>query len=356
MAIVDPDSLAANVNAFAERFERNGRCDSCYTQGKDYKVGQGGDEADCVIADAFAKNISGIDWCRIVPLLESRWGGRTRDYRERGFAVNGGGEDYCRRFKSGSATMSFAYQDWCCAEVLSGLGKSELAARFRERSGNWTNVWDDSAIDAPSGMHGFAHARLADGSFTKTDPRKGFNTDFYEANCWEYSMFVPHDMAALVVRCGGKDAFRDRLSYALENGLVDFGNEPGFLVPWLFAYVGRGDLAAKGAREVAKLFAGDDLPGDNDSGAMSALYVFLKLGFFPVAGQDIYIMHGSAYPRIEIELAGGKTFVIRTTGSGDAIKSVTLNGHPHDPLFLRHSEIASGGELVFVKGSKGAAY
>ena len=85
---------------------------------------------------------------------------------------------------------------------------------------------------------------------------------------------------------------------------------------------------------------------------MSALYVFLKLGFFPVAGQDIYIMHGSAYPRIDISLPGGKTFVIRTTGSGDAVKSVMLNGKPHDPLFLRHSEIASGGELVFVKCDK----
>ena len=50
-----------------------------------------------------------------------------------------------------------------------------------------------------------------------------------------------------------------------------------------------------------------------------------------------------------VSLPGGKAFVIRTTGSGDAIKSVMLNGHPHDPLFLRHSEIASGGELVFVK-------
>ena len=349
MAIVDPSALADNVNSFADRFERNGRCDSCYTQGKDYKVGQGGDEADCVIADAWAKKIPGIDWKRIVPLLESRWNGRTREYREKGYAVGGAHEGYCGRFKSGSATMSFAYQDWCCAEVLEGLGRKGMAAKFRARSGNWTNVWDDSAIDSPSGMRGFARARHTDGSFSKTDPRKGFNTDFYEASCWEYSFFVPHDMAGLIARCGGREAFCRRAEYALENGIVDFGNEPGFLVPWLFAYVGRGDLAAKGAHEVAKLFAGDDLPGDNDSGAMSALYVFLKLGFFPVAGQDTYIMHGCAYPRIEIKLSRGKTFVIRAVGGGSAVKAVMLNGHPHDPLFLRHSEIASGGELVFVK-------
>ena len=347
MALVDPDSLSANVNAFADRFARNGLCDSCYTQGKDYKVGQGGDEADCVIADAWAKKIPGIDWNRVIPLLESRWNGRTLEYREKGYAVDGDREGYCWRFKSGSATMSFAYQDWCCAEVLGGLGKSELAARFRERSGNWTNVWDSSAVDMQSGIHGFARARRKDGSFFATKPREGFNTDFYEASCWEYSLFAPHDMAEIVVRCGGNDAFRDRILYALENGIVDFGNEPGFLVPWLFAYVGRGDLVTKWAREVEGLFKGDELPGDNDSGAMSALYIFLKLGFFPVAGQDVYIMHGSAYARITIALAEGKTFVIRTVGTGDTVKSVMLNGHPHDPLFLRHSEIASGGELVF---------
>ena len=81
--------------------------------------------------------------------------------------------------------------------------------------------------------------------------------------------------------------------------------------------------------------------------AMCALFVFLKLGFFPMAGQDVYVMHGCAYPKVEIALPGGKTFVVRTNGTGDMVKSVTLNGMPHDPLFLRHSEITAGGELVF---------
>ena len=352
MAIIAPDSLAANVNAFADRFARNGRCDSCYTQGRDYKVGQGGDEADCVIADAWAKKVSGVEWARVVPLLESRWNGRTRAYRERGFAVDGGRDGYCHRFKSGSATMCFAYQDWCCAEVLEGLGRKELAAKFRVRSGNWTNVWDASARDDKSGIRGFVRARRKDGSFSTTAPRKGFNTDFYEANCWEYSLFVPHDIPGLVAKCGGKEAFCRRVAYALENRIVDFGNEPSFHVPWLFAYVGRGDLVAKRSHEVAKLFKGDELPGDNDSGAMSSLYVFLKIGFFPIAGQDIYVMHGPAYPKVVLSLPGGKTFTIRAENlcDGGVVKSVKLNGKPHNPFFLRHSEIMGGGELVFRMG------
>ena len=352
MSIVDPPSFAANVNAFADRYERNGRCDTGYTSGKDYKVGQGGDEADCVIADAWAKKIPGIDWKRVVPLLKSRWNGRTRGYRELGFAPSGAREDYCGRFKSGSATINFAYQDWCCAEVLEGMGEKALAGLFRARSGNWTNVWDSAAVDAESGVTGFARARKADGSFHGTLPREGFNTDFYEANCWEYSLFAPHAIDKLVALCGGKEKFAGRISYALEHGLVDFGNEPGFHIPWLYAYAGRADLCAKWTREVASMFKGDDLPGDNDSGAMSSLYVFLKLGFFPVAGQDLFIMHGSGYPRIEIRLPGGKVFsiVAKNRTQNGFVKSVTLNGKKHDPFFLRYGEIMAGGELVFEYG------
>ena len=83
---------------------------------------------------------------------------------------------------------------------------------------------------------------------------------------------------------------------------------------------------------------------------MCALYVFIQFGFFPVAGQDLYLMHGSTYPKIVIRpRGGGKTFTIRSVNyaQGRRVKSVTLNGKPHDPLFLHHAEIVAGGELVF---------
>ena len=348
-SIIDPATLAANVNSFADRFEATGECTSCRTSGKEFKIGAGGDEADCIVADAWAKKIPGIDWKRVAKLLRGRWNGRTEGYRTKGYVPVGERGGYCPRFKSGSATMNFAYEDWCCAEVLEGLGEKELAEKFRARSGNWKNVWDDAALDAKSGVRGFVRGRNADGSFSKTDPRGGFNKDFYEANCWEYSLFVPHDVSEMIKRCGGKDGFERRLTYALDNGLVDFSNEPSFHVPWLYAYVGRGDLAAKWTAKMAALFKGENLPGDNDSGAMCSLWVFIRLGFFPVAGQDVYIMHGSTYPKITIRPPGGKAFMIRAVGyaPGSRVKTVTLNGKPHDPLFLRHAEIAAGGELVF---------
>ena len=86
---------------------------------------------------------------------------------------------------------------------------------------------------------------------------------------------------------------------------------------------------------------------------MSSLYVFVKLGFFPMAGRDVFVMHGSAYPRISIELPEGKRFTIiaRNLSEGAVVRSVTLNGERHDPFFLRYSEIMAGGELVFEYGA-----
>ena len=349
MSIVDPSSFASNINSFADRFEKNGRCDSAYISGKDYKVGQGGDEADYLIAEAWAKRIDGIDWKRITPLVKSRWNGRTRGYREMGFVPKGEREDYCGRLKPGSATMSFAYQDWCCAEVLGGMGEKELSEKFRARSSNWTNIWDSAAFDEQSGIKGFVRGKSKDGCFLPTLPREGYNTDFYEANCWEYSLFVHHDIPRLIKQCGGKEKFIERITYALENKLIDFGNEPGFHIPWLLAVAGRPDLCTKWSREVMAMFKGDNLPGDNDSGAMSSFYIFLKLGFFPIGGQDVFVMHGSSYPKISIAVNDGKTFTIiaKNYSKDKFVKSVTLNGKKHSSVFLKYSEIMSGGELVF---------
>ena len=351
MVLIDPDSAAGNVNDFAARFRRNGVCTSCYTQGRDYKVGQGGDEADCVVADAVAKEVPGLDKAGLVPLLESRWAGRTASYRTRGYVADGEREDYCWRMKSGSGTLSFAYQDACVGRTLQRLkGKDDpRAAAFLARSGNWTNVWNAAAADG--GFAGFVCGRAADGTFTSTDPRKGYNKAFYEAIGWEYSFFAPHAMPDLIARCGGREKFVARLSYALDRHLVDFGNEPNFLTPWLFTFAGRPDLSSKYAREVHKLFPSDGCPGDDDSGAMGSFYVFLSVGLMPVAGTDVYFLHAPTIPKTSFTLpASGKTLTILAPGAAEGrseYRSVTLNGVSIRDGRLRHADIVAGGVLAF---------
>ena len=352
LALVAPKTEAAIVNSFGERFQRTGRCDTAYTSGKEYQTGQGGDEADVVIADAVVKELPGLNRTALLPLLQSRWQGRTRSYRERGFVPNGDREGYCARLRGGSATMSFAWEDWCVGMALEKWGVD--GTRFLARSANWTNVWDAASVDPQTGFRGFVRARAKDGKFTATLPRDGFNTDFYEANCWEYSLFVQQDFESMVARCGGRDTFVRRLEYAHENGIIDFGNEPSFQAPWLFTLAGRPDLTVKWAKRVAAIFPPQDCPGDDDSGAMGALYVFLKCGFFPIAGRGLYVLHGSAYPRIVLTLpACGRTLTIVSKNlapENQRLASAVLNGREITSFVLTHAELLMGGELVFEWG------
>ena len=357
MAILQPETVAGNVRSFVERLHRNGQVAAAYIQGKEYRVGQGGDEADNVIGDAYAKRIPGIDWNAAWEVLAANAAHRTEDYRTRGWVAHKSKNDYCSRMKSGSGTLGFAYNDWCASQVAAGLGKTEEAKRLLERSRNWRNVWDASLTD--SGFSGFIRARNADGTFQKTEASKGYNTDFYEGTCWQYSYGVPHDVPGLIEAMGGRQRFTERLQFALKNDLIDFGNEPSFMTIWLFDSVQRPYLASYWADKLRGLFTKYGPPGDDDSGAMGSLYVFLNAGFFPFAGQDVYFLHGARASRFAFRVAGGKTFTVTAEHAGGDriyIQSAALNGKPLDAPVIHHRDLVAGGTLAFVMGDRPSAW
>lgn len=371
MAIVDPAMVAGNVNSFAARLRKNGTVTAAFIQGREYRVGQGGDEQDNVIADAWAKKIPGIDWEGAWAVLEHDAAHRTPEYRKLGWVPYGVGEtiptDYCWRLKSASSTLGFAYNDWCAAQVAKGLGKPAAAAALEARSANWTNIWDAALVDKESGYRGFVHGRFPDGRFTDIEPRSGYQIyqrpgwqdywgDFYEGSAWMYSYNVWHDLPHLIGLMGGREKFLARLSYAFDHDLIEYGNEPNFMTPWLFDFVGCPDLAGKWAHRFLENYPrrphpGSGSPGDDDSGAMGSMYVFLTAGLYPIAGQDLYALHAPAAERIRFRLpASGKDFTILAPGARrgrSAFKSVKLNGKPLAEPFVRHSDFLAGGELRF---------
>lgn len=355
LEIVRPAAVASNVNAFAERFARYGRAETAFIQGKDFASGQGGDEVDLVIADARAKQIPGIDWAKVWPLLQFNAGRRTDDYRNRGFvSYDGSIGGYDNRMKSGSSTLAFSYCDWCSAQVGLSLGRTTEASALLARSSNWHNVWDPSATG--DGFQGFVRARNSDGTFRPTAATGGSGTDFYQGTCWNYSFNVPHDREAMIGLMGGRARFIERLDFALRKdsgSYVDFANEPSFQTIWGLCHAGRPYLASGYADQLRQRFGAYSLPGDEDSGAMSSLYFFLTAGIFPSAGQDHYYLHGPRVPRLEFKISGDKTFTITAENSGGAniyIQSATLDGQPLDTPVIHHSDILAGRTLAFVMG------
>ncbi len=361
LAIVKPEAVAANVNSFAERFARNGRAETAFIQGKEFQVGQGGDEVEPVIADALAKQIPGIDWGKVWPLLQFNTARRTADYRDLGYvSYDGSIGGYDSRMKSGSSTLAFAYGDWCVSRVAESLGHASEAAALLDRSRNWRNVWDVSA--SGDGFGGFVRGRYRNGVFRTTAATGGDGSDFYQGTCWNYSFNVPHERDAMIALMGGGARFIERLEFALgknSNSYINFTNEPSFQAIWQFCHAGRPYLASYWADQLRKRFGDYSFPGDEDSGAMSSLYFFLTAGFFPCAGQDHYYLHGPRVPRLEFRVSENKTFTVTAENAGGGnlyVQSATLDGVPLDAPLIRHADILAGSTLAFVMGPHPSAW
>ncbi|WP_447905307.1 GH92 family glycosyl hydrolase [Stenotrophomonas sepilia] len=316
-----------------------------------------------VIADVYVKGIRGFDADKALKAMVETANYGPYDgiaqYRELGYVpIDEEGE-------AASKTLEYAFDDWTIARMAQAMGKADIAATFDKRAGNWRNAFDKDT--------GFMRARKRDGSFrTPFDPSaSGYGTDYTEGNAWQYSWYVPQDVAGLAAAHGGSDKLLARLDEVFNakvdpsifehmediTGLIGWyahGNEPSHHVAYLYSYAGqpwRTQARLKQIMDTQYADRPDGLAGNDDVGQMSAWYVFTALGFYPVApGSGEYILGRPFLPKTAMRLPNGKTFTIVAEGLDDAhtyVGSVTLNGKPLQRTFLRHDEILAGGELRF---------
>jgi hypothetical protein len=88
---------------------------------------------------------------------------------------------------------------------------------------------------------------------------------------------------------------------------------------------------------------------------MGAYAVWSHLGFYPVAGQDTYLLNRPYFPKITIrnEVTGSVAIII-ASGLSDQnkyIQSATLNGQPYTKNWISHDLFLYGGTLTLVMGS-----
>jgi len=89
---------------------------------------------------------------------------------------------------------------------------------------------------------------------------------------------------------------------------------------------------------------------------VTAFVVFSMMGIYPVTpGIPVYNIGTPFFPKVTLRLASGRTFVIEAEGASSEnkyIQKATLNGKPLDRPWIRHSDLAAGGKLVFTMGSR----
>jgi len=326
---------------------------------------QGGSNAVFMITDAYLKGLKGIDWqtayAAEVNDAEMTPNGRVKEGR-------GGLDDWLKLGyvsvegfdRPSSVHMEYAADDFEVALLAKGLGKSAEYEKYLARSANWKNLWDPNFTEG--GFSGFIRSRHNDGSwltpFAAMDACTWGGKTFYEGNSWTYSFFVPQNMPDLIQTMGGPETFVNRLdAFFAVPKRFDVGNEPGFLVPYLYNWVGKPDKTASHVRQIIaeSYHAGrHGLPGNDDSGAMSSWFAFGQIGIFPDAGQDLYVIGSPAFPRTTLHLAAQKDFVVEARNVSPEniyVTAATLNGVPLERSWLRHREIAAGGRLVLIMGN-----
>ena len=341
-----------------------------------------GNHAFSLLADGWVKGVRSFDPNRAVAAMLHDANTQAPDYCG---SIGRDGAEYYNKLgyvpysfvkgepSVGEATaksLEYSYDDFCAAQLAQVAGRTADAEAFAKKAMYYTNLFDTKI--------GFMRSRKVDGSWNEPFDPTEWGGPFTEGSSWHWTWSVFHDVPGLVRLMGGEQAFADKLDAVFtapntfkpgtygrpihemtEMAAMDFGqyahaNEPIHHMIYLYDYAGQPWKAQTRVRlAMNKLYqaAPDGLSGDEDTGQMSAWYVFSALGFYPVCpGTTEYLIGSPLFDRATLTLPKGKTFTITARNNGQQhpyIHGALLEGRPFNKVFLTHDEITRGGEIIF---------
>jgi predicted alpha-1,2-mannosidase len=325
-----------------------------------------------VMAEACAKKIPGIDWKRAYAGMRKR--NMVDDYMGLGLYRQMGYIPADKVDESIGKFVEYAYCDWACARVAEATGHEDEAQIQRKRSQNYRNVFDTKLQ--------FIRPKLANGEWAPNfDPRATghlpSHRDYTEANAWQSTFFVQHDVKGYMQMFGGREPFAKKLdslftekpgvsneSVADMTGFIGqyvHGNEPSHHITYLYTWAGQPWKTQEKVREVLLTHYRNDfdgLDGNEDCGQMSAWFVMSSMGLYAVDPVSAtYVLSAPLFKRVTIQLGNGRQLVIEADGGAEPeknkyVQSVSLNGKPLDRLWVRHEDLVQGAHLVFKLGAE----
>ena len=355
--LIEIDKTNDFINTFLAKFDEGGIL-PIWDLSANYTGCMIGYHAVSVIADAFMKGIRDYDAHKALKAMQhsaqqNKLG--LADYKSLGYI------SMENESESVSKTLEYAYDDWALAQMANELGISEVYKTYIQRAQNYKNVFDPHTQ--------FMRGRFKNTWFKPFNPYE-VNFNYTEANAWQYSNYVPHDLSGYINLIGSKAQFETNLdtlfSAKLETtgreqvditGLIGqyaHGNEPSHHMAYLYNFVNKPYKTQLKVHEIlTTLYSNspDGISGNEDCGQMSAWYVFSSLGFYPVTpASNTYIIGKPLFKSASIHLENQNTFSIRANNLSDSnryVASVKLNGTPLERSFIYHSEIINGGDLEF---------
>ena len=260
-----------------------------------------------------------------------------------------------------SHALEYYIADWNLSNFAQALGKKADAQLFYERSMGYKHYYSKE----------FKTLRplLPDGSFySPFDPKQGENFEpspgFHEGNAWNYTFYVPHDIKGLAKLMGGDKAFVNHLQSVFDKGYYDPANEPDIAYPYLFSYFkGEEWRTQKLIRELLKSGyhnAPNGVPGNEDTGTMSAWAIFSMMGFYPACPGDVnYVLTSPTFDKVTIHLderfyPKGKLVIDSKHDTPEAVyvKEVKAGDRKLKGFTLSHEQLVNAGTLRFQLSDK----
>jgi predicted alpha-1,2-mannosidase len=268
------------------------------------------------------------------------------------------------RESAASISLEYASADFATSRFADALGDHDDASLLLKHSSSWRCIFDpESRLIRP---------RMADGTFvTGWDPDhmqpRHHNWDtmnqfgFEEGSSLQYSLMIPFDYADVLAAMGGDQLVLPRLEKFFTTttgwGVPGFtvGNEPDFCTPYVYLWTSQPWKVAEvvdRTRREAFHTGSAGLPGNDDLGATSGVYLWSALGLYPVMpGLGAVALGSPLFKHALLEIAGGKKLDITRSGDGIYVQSVRLNGQPLNSAWLSLDRLTSrSNRLEFVMG------
>lgn len=315
-----------------------------------------GDPAGIIIADTYLRGIKDFNiekayeaMTKSATVLEGnllRPG--IREYLKKGYLTT-------ESTKSGSVstTQEYNISDFAIAQLAKGLEKKEDEDFYKKRSISYRKLFDKD--------FNLLRPRNKDNSWVKPfKPETGANfkknLGFIEGNSWQYTFMLSHDIKGLIELMGGEKAYSQQLQKVFNIGQFDMANEPDIGYPYLFNYIKGEEWRSQKivSSLISKYFKNtpDGLPGNDDTGTMSAWLIYSMMGIYPISpAEPIYTFATPLFDKITIQLDSryykNKQLIIEKEGEG-FIRKIKLNDKTINSFFINHQDLVNSGHLKII--------
>ena len=257
---------------------------------------------------------------------------------------------------SASETLEYANADFAVAQFAKATGHTAEYTHFLKQSQNWKNLLDPAT--------GWIRPRMSDGSWMtgfdadRVLPKANLGWDtasqvgFQEGNSYQYTFMIPFDYPALFAAIGGEDKVLSRLDKFFTKlrcwgePCYNIENEPDFVVPYAYTFAGEPwksqEVITRINQEDFKATP-DGIPGNDDLGATSGVYVWNALGFYPaVPGVGGVVLGTPLFDKATLRLSGDRILIIIRQGSGFYVQKATLDGMAYPNSWLPLEKLHRG--------------